>query len=484
MSNNDSLKKKTISGIIWKGLERSFAQIVSMVVSIVLARILVPEDYSVVSVVTIFFTFCNLFISEGINSALIQKKDADELDYSTVLVLNMGAAVLLYVVMFFAAPSIAKIYKNDIIEPVVRVMALTFFINGYKAVLSAKISSDMQFKRYFWATFGGTLLSAVVGITMASKGFGAWALVAQHMTNSFVDSLILTFTTKIRFKLKFSAKRFKSLFSYGGKIFFASIITTVYNEIKPLIVGTKFSTSALAFYNRGESFPSIINSLISTTLTQTIFPAMAKLQDDRVALRNVTSRYISMMSFLIFPALLGFFAVSDEFIVVVLTEKWLEAAQYVKIFCIVYMLELIQIGNINAIKALGRSDLILKMEIIKKVTYAIIIVLFVVFSNSPLLLACSAILCNVVATIVNTFPNKKLINYGYLDLFKDLIPNLINAAVMCAAVMLVERLNLNIYLMLIVKILVGVIVYAFMVIITKNKNFKYLLTTVKQMLKK
>lgn len=482
--SNSSLKKKTISGIIWKGLERSFAQIVSMVVSIVLARILLPEDYSVVSVVTIFFTFCNLFISEGINSALIQKKDSDELDYSTVLILNMGAAVLLYVIMFFSAPYIAKIYENDIIEPVVRVMALTFFINGYKAVLSAKISCDMQFKRYFWATFGGTLLSAVVGITMASKGFGAWALVAQHMTNSFVDSLILTFTTKIRFKLKFSAERFKSLFSYGGKIFFASIITTVYNEIKPLIVGTKFSTSALAFYNRGESFPSIINSLISATLTQTIFPAMTKLQDDRAALRNVTSRYISMMSFLIFPALLGFFAISDEFITVILTEKWLAAAQYVKVFCVVYMLELIQIGNINAIKALGRSDLILKMEVIKKVTYAIIIVLFVVFSESPLLLACSAILCNIVATIVNTYPNKKLIDYGYLDLFKDIIPNLINATVMCIVVMLVQRLSLNVYLMLVLKIFVGVIVYAFMVIITKNKSFKYLMNTIKQMFKK
>lgn len=482
--SNSSLKKKTISGIIWKGLERSFAQIVSMVVSIVLARILLPEDYSVVSVVTIFFTFCNLFISEGINSALIQKKDSDELDYSTVLILNMGAAVLLYVIMFFSAPYIAKIYENDIIEPVVRVMALTFFINGYKAVLSAKISCDMQFKRYFWATFGGTLLSAVVGITMASKGFGAWALVAQHMTNSFVDSLILTFTTKIRFKLKFSAERFKSLFSYGGKIFFASIITTVYNEIKPLIVGTKFSTSALAFYNRGESFPSIINSLISTTLTQTIFPAMTKLQDDRAALRNVTSRYITMMSFLIFPALLGFFAISDEFITVILTEKWLAAAQYVKVFCVVYMLELIQIGNINAIKALGRSDLILKMEVIKKVTYAIIIVLFVVFSESPLLLACSAILCNIVATIVNTYPNKKLIDYGYLDLFKDIIPNLINATVMCIVVMLVQRLSLNVYLMLVLKIFVGVIVYAFMVIITKNKSFKYLMNTIKQMFKK
>ena len=184
------------------------------------------------------------------------------------------------------------------------------------------------------------------------------------------------------------------------------------------------------------------------------------------------------------PCVIRLFAISDEFITVILTEKWLAAAQYVKVFCVVYMLELIQIGNINAIKALGRSDLILKMEVIKKVTYAIIIVLFVVFSESPLLLACSAILCNIVATIVNTYPNKKLIDYGYLDLFKDIIPNLINATVMCIVVMLVQRLSLNVYLMLVLKIFVGVIVYAFMVIITKNKSFKYLMNTIKQMFKK
>lgn len=475
------LKKKTVSGIIWKGMERGCANLVSMVVSIVLARILLPEDYSVVSVATIFFTFCNLFISEGINSALIQKKDADDLDYSTVLIINMGAAVVLYLLMFFCAPMISKIYDNPLITPVIRVMALTFFINGYKAVLSAKISSDMQFKKYFWATLGGTLLSAIVGISMALKGMGTWALVAQQMTNSFVDSVCLTFVTGIKFKFKFSYDRFRRLFDYGGKIFFASIITTIYNEIKPLIVGTKFSTKDLAFYNRGESFPSIINALLSSTLTETIFPAMSKVQDDKTLIKNITHRYISLMSYLIFPALLGFLAVSDQFIDVVLTEKWLPASPYIKIFCIVYLLELIQIGNINAIKAIGRSDIILKLEIIKKTSYAVIIIFFVMFAKSPILIACSAVVCNIVATVVNTYPNKKLIGYGYKELFEDLVPNMINAVIMCLVVSIMGKIKTNIYILLVLQIISGGVIYIMLGVITRNKNLQYAVDTLKQL---
>lgn len=482
MQSTKNLKKKTVNGILWKGMERCCAQLVSMIVSIVLARILMPEDYSVVSVVHIFFTFCNLFISEGINSALIQKRDADELDYSTVFIINMGAAVVLYLIMFFAAPKIAQLYNNSIITPVIRVMALTFFINGYKAVLSAKISSDMQFKKYFMATIGGTLFSAAVGIIMALRGAGAWALVAQQMSNSFVGSVILTFTTRIRFKFCFSYERFKRLFDYGGKIFFASIITTIYNQIKPLIVGIKFSASDLAFYNKGESFPSIINSLISSTLTATIFPAMAKLQDNNEAIRNVTHRYICVMSYLIFPSLLGFFAVSDNFVRVVLTDKWIAISPYIKVFCIAYILELIQIGNINAIKAIGRSDLILKMEIIKKSIYTVIIIGFVVWGNKPVLLAVSAIVCNIVATVVNTCPNRKLIGYGYVDLLKDILPNLVISVIMCVVISMMNRINMNIYLLFFLQIITGVLIYLALSLLTKNNNFRYVLNTIRQVI--
>lgn len=484
MQNIETIKKKTVSGILWKGMERCCAQLVSMVVSIVLARILLPEDYSVVSVAHIFFTFCNLFISEGINSSLIQKKNADDIDYSTVLVINMGVAILLYLIMFFIAPRIAQLYSNSLITPVIRVMALTFFINGYKAVLSAKISAEMQFKKYFMATIGGTVLSAIVGIVMALKGAGAWALVAQQMTNSFVDSVILTFTTRIRFKICFSFERFKGLFNYGGKIFFASIITTIYNQIKPLIVGIKFSASDLAFYNKGESFPSIINSLISSTLTATIFPAMTKLQDSKTAIRNITHRYICTMSYLIFPALLGFFAVSDNFVRVVLTEKWMAISPYIKVFCIAYILELIQIGNINAIKAIGRSDLILKMEIVKKTIYALIILFFVVLGSEPILLAVSTIVCNIVATVINIYPNRRLIGYGYVSLFMDILPNFIISVVMCVIVSLMNKIKLNIYLLFALQIVIGILLYLLLSVLTKNSNFEYVLNTIRQMVVK
>ncbi len=477
MKPQESLKQKTIKGIMWKGLERICSQMVSMIVSIVLARILMPDDYSVVSIATIFFAFCNLFISEGINSALIQKKNADDLDYSTVLVLNICAAVLLYGIMFLCAPFIANIYNKPIVTPVIRVMALSFFIHGYKAVLSAKIASEMKFKKYFAATIGGISVSAIVGITMALNGFGAWALVAQNMINGIIDSVILTLTTKIKFKFKFSFERFKGLFSYGGKIFFASIITTAYNQVKPLIVGINYSTEDLAYYNKGENFPSLINSIISSTLTTAIFPAMAKSQDSRSAVKNITHRYISTMSYLICPALLGFSAVSDNFIKVVLTEKWIFISPYIKVFCIAYMLNLIQIGNINAIKALGRSDLILKMEIIKKSLYAVVILLFVIFGTSPIQLAMSTILCNIIATIVNVFPNRKLIGYGYINLIKDMFPNLIISAVMGVTVYQLNMLNIHAFPLMILQAVAGVVIYVLLSVLTKNPNFKYILNT-------
>ncbi len=480
MSKNDNLKQKTINGIFWKGLERLCAQAVSLIVSIVLARILLPEDYSVISIANIFFAFCNLFITEGINSALIQKKDADSVDYSTVLVLNMGAATILYIAMFLLAPLIAKIYNRVEIISVIRIMALTFFIHGYKAVLSAKISSEMKFKKYFSATIGGISASAIIGIVLAMNGAGVWALVAQKMSNEIIDSLILTFVTKIKFRLQFSYARFKSLFSYGGKIFFASIVTTLYNQAKPLIVGLKFSTNDLAFYNKGESFPSLINSVVNSTLTTTIFPAMAKCQDSTEAIRNITHRYISVMSYLLCPILLGFFSVSDNFVSVILTEKWNPIVPYIKVFCIAYMLDLIQIGNINAIKALGRSDLILKMEIIKKSLYAVVILSFVLWGGSPIVLATSTIICNLIATVVNIYPNRKLIGYGYRDLLQDMFPNLIISVVLCICVSLMNYLKMNLIVLLALQIVVGILLFLGLSIITKNQNFKYILHTLCQ----
>ena len=484
MQEMDSLKKSTFGGVIWKFMERVCAQVVSLVVTIILARLLLPEDYSVVSIVTIFFAFCNVIISGGLNTALIQKKNADMKDYSTVFYVSLFLALILYGVMFFSAPFIANLYNQELLIPVIRVMSLTFFINAVKSVLSAYISGSMQFKKFFFSTIIGTVISAFIGIYMAFKGFGPWALVAQQMSNSLIDTLVLFITTKFKLSLTFSFKRLKELFKYGSKIFVTSIITVLYDEISPLIVGLKFSSSDLAFYNKGKSFPGLLNSTISDTLAAVLFPAMSKVQDQKEAVLSITRRYIKISSFVVFPLMAGFLAVADSFVTVLLTEKWAMAVPYVQIFAASYMFNIIQVGNLQAIKAIGRSDITLVLEIIKKSAYFIIIAIFVFFSHSPEILALSSIVCTLIATMINTYPNRKLIGYKYRYQLMDLLPNFINTILMCIAVFLIGMVNIDPLLKLIIQVVIGFVVYFILSIITKNENLKYLLDLTKNFLKK
>ena len=482
MKRNE-INKSTISGIFWKLSERIIAQIVSLMVSVILARLLLPEDYSVVSIVSIFFTFANVFISGGFNSALIQKKEADILDYSSVLYISVFIAFIMYVVMFFAAPFISSIYMQPILIPIIRVMGITLIINAIKSVFSAYTSSHLQFKKFFYATFWGTIISAAVGIWMAYQEYGPWALVAQQMINSTIDTLILFLSTRVKFLLQISFQRIKILFRFGWKIFLTAIIGTIYDEVNPLIIGLKFSTSDLAFYEKGRSFPSVINSTICDTFSAVLFPVMSKLQDEKEALLNYTRRFIGIASFFIFPMMLGFLAVSDNFISVILTDKWMPAAIYIKIFCITYMFSIIQNGNLHVIKAIGRSDISLVLEVIKKSSYAIVIFIFVKFGNNPEMLAVATIVNTCIALIVNTYPNRKLIGYSYKLQALDIIPNLFSAAFMAIVVFLMNNLPLSKMAILIIQIVLGIAIYIVLNIVIKNENMKYFIYTLRDIIK-
>lgn len=480
MSQTSNIKSKALSGVIWKMTERMGSQIVSIVVGVILARLLTPEDYSVVAIVSIFFVFCNVFITGGLNTALIQKKDADELDYSTVLFVSLPISILLYLVMFFAAPAIANLYNKEILAPVIRVMSLTLIIMAYQGVVSAKISNDLAFKKTFLSSFVSIIISAVIGIAMAYKGFGAWALVAQQMSAAIIGSVTLTIVSKIRFNLAFSVERLKGLFNYGWKMFVASVISVIYDEIKPLIVGLKFSAVDLAYYNKGNSYPKMLDSSVTDTISSVLFPVLSKVQDDSASVLSVTRRFIGLSSYVIFPALIGFAVVSDNFIEFLLTEKWLASALYVKIFCVQYMFNIVQVGNLQAIRATGRSDIILKLEIIKKSVYFVVVALFVYISDSPYMLAFSSVICTLVATLLNTYPNRKLIGYKYSYQFLDLFPNLLISVIMAIIVYFVGNIDLPLFIKLVLQLFVGVIVYVILSIITKNSNFKYLIETAKE----
>lgn len=469
------LNRKLYSGVFWKFFERFAAQGVSLIVSIILARLLSPSDYSVVSIVLIFFAFANVIISGGLNTALIQKKNADIEDYSTVLHISVILSILVYIGLFIAAPYIARLFNQTILTLVIRIMSISLPITAIKSVWCAYISSHMQFKKFFFSTLGGTLISAVVGILMAVKGFGAWALVAQQMTNTIIDTLILIIVTRLKIVPRINFKKFKELFSYGWKILLSSLLNVSYVEITPFIIGIRFSSESLSYYTKGRTFPNTINTMTTSTLSSVLFPFLSKHQDNKEKILFYTRRYIQIASFIVFPMMLGLFAVSDNFVYVVLTSKWMEASYYIKVFCIACMFDVIAIGNCETIKAIGRSGVFLAMEIIKKSSYFITILLFVLFSRSPKILAISSIVCMLVQIVVNSIPNKRIIGYRFRDQAADLVPSLIASSIMCAVVLLLQYLSNGFSAITLIKqIVVGIATYFLVVVITKNKAFNLL----------
>lgn len=480
MDVDSKIKKKAFSGAIWKLLERIIAQAVSLIVSIVLARLLTPEDYSVVSIVTIFFTFSDVLITGGLNTALIQKTNADKEDYSTAFWLSMIMSIFLYFVMFFCAPYISKIYDREILIPVIRVMAIILPINAAKSIVCANISSSLNFKSFFIATIWGTIISAFVGIIMAYNGFGAWALVVQQMTNALVDTLLLYCRTKISFSFGISIIRFKCLWSYGWKVLVSSLIGVAYNEINPLFIGLRFSPESLSFYDKGRSFPLLISSATTNTLSSVLFPFLSKFQNNKRELLNYTRKYISLTSYVVFPAMMGLFAVCDKFVLLLLTDKWIEIVPFIRIFCFAYMFDMINIGNCETIKAMGRSDIYLIIEIIKKICYFIVIGIFLIFAESAITVACASLICTVIAITVNSIPNKKLIGYSFLYQMQDLFPNFITSAFMGIFVWWIGKLiKIAVLPLLVIQVVSGILFYIFLSMIIKNKNYFILFKIIK-----
>lgn len=477
--DNSQLKKSAFTGMIWKLAERVGAQFVTLAISIILARLLTPDDYSVVGVVNIFFAFCNIFIIGGFNTALIQKKDADKQDYSSVLWVSLAISFVLYAALFIAAPWIGELYNKPLLGPVFRVMGITLIIDAVKAVVYAYVSNQLQFKKFFFATLVGTLGSAMVGIVMAFNGMGPWALVAQKMISSIADTLVLTFSSKFRVQLKVSLERIKQLFSYGWKIFVSSLISTTYDQLNPLIIGLRFSAVDLSFYTKGQSFPLALNYTLDGALTSVLFPVMSKVQDDKAAVLSYTRKFMRTASYVVFPMMLGFLAVSDSFVRVLLTEKWMDASIYIKIFCITYMFNILQNGNLQTIRAIGRSDIILKLEIIKKSLYFLVILGAVLITKSPQWLAAATVINTAIATIVNTAPNRNLIGYCYRDQIADILPNLLLSAVMGAAVYGINFVSLAPLLKLFLQCIAGVGIYVVLSIVSRNESFRFLLQTLK-----
>ncbi|OKZ73778.1 MAG: lipopolysaccharide biosynthesis protein [Clostridium sp. 26_22] len=474
----ENTKQKVFSNLIWRFAERSGAQLVSFIVSIVLARILMPEDYGTIALVTVFITIMQVFVDSGLGNALIQKKDADDIDFSTVFYTNIIFCIVLYIIIFLCAPLVAKFYNNESLTAITRVLGITILISGIKNVQQAYVSRNLIFKKFFFATLFGTLGAACVGIIMAINGFGVWALVTQQLFNLTVDTVVLWFTVKWRPKKLFSFKRLKELFSYGWKLLASSIIDTVYNNIRQLLIGKIYSSSDLAFYNKGKQIPELIVYNINSSIDSVLLPTMSKEQDNKEKVKNMTRRAIKTSVFIMAPLMMGLAFTSNNVIEILLTDKWAFSVPYLCVFCITFMFYPIHTANLNAIKAMGRSDLFLKLEIIKKIVG--IVLLLITMRISVMAMALSLLISGLLSQIINSWPNKKLLGYSYIAQLKDILPSIILAIIMGIIVYLVNFLNLSTILTLVLQVLIGAIIYIIGAALLKIDSFKYILSMIKE----
>ena len=473
MSNANTV----FSNLLWRFLERSGAQGITFIVSIILARILDPQIYGTIALVSVFTSALQIFVDSGMGNALIQKKQADDLDFSSVFFFNIAVCTLLYLVMFASAPSISRFYGISELTPVIRVLSLTLIISGVKNIQQAYVSRHMLFRKFFFSTLGGTIIAGIVGIAMALYGFGVWALVTQNLLNAAVDTAILWATVGWRPKWLFSIERLKSLFSYGWKLLAASLLYTGCRDLRALLIGKLYAPADLAFYNRGEQLPGVIVSNIDNSIDSVLLPALSAEQDEISRVRAMTRRAIKTSTYLMMPLMAGLAVCAVPIVRLLLTEKWLPCVFYLRIFCFSLAFYPLYTANLNAIKALGRSDIFLRLEVIKKSVE--LAVLFSTMFISVKAIAVGFLFTSVFHQIIDSWPNRKLLNYYYSEQIRDILPQISLSVLMGIMVYPIAMFGLGDLTTLLIQIPLGATLYITGSKIFRIDSYNYVLSIIK-----
>ena len=394
------------------------------------------------------------------------------MDFSSVFYFNFAVCLVLYLIMFFAAPFIAAFYDNESLIPIVRVISLTIVISGVKGIQQSYVSRNMLFKRFFFATLGGTIFSAFVGIYMAYAGFGAWAIVAQQLSNTTIDTLILWITVKWRPKKMFSWERLNGLLTFGWKLLASALLDTVYNNLRSLVIGKFYSSSDLAYYNQGRQFPSVIVTNVNTSIDSVLLPSMSTAQENRIRLKSMMRRAIKTSTYVMAPLMMGLAFCAEPIVRLVLTDKWLPCVPFMRIFCITFLFYPIHTANLNAINAMGRSDLFLKLEVVKKIVD--IILLFSTMWFGVMAMAYSMLISTLASMVINSWPNRELLGYSFIEQMRDILPGISVAVFMGLCVSVVPFFGLPTIVTLLIQIPVGTLIYLLLSAVLKLESYQYI----------
>ena len=452
-----NLQKQTISGVIWSFIERFSVQGVLLLTTVFMARILSPEDYGLIGMLGIFMALSQVFIDGGFSSALIQLKNKKEEDFSTVFYINISVSIILYVLLFITSPYISDFYNQPMLTAITRVYSLCLIINSLSSTSRTMLTIRIDFKKQSKISLISALFSGIIGITFAFDGYGVWALVAQTISQSISNTLLCFYIVKWHPSFVFSVSSFKKLFSFGSKLLLSSIINSVYNNLYSLVIGKKFTSSDLGYYSRANHFAQFTGSNISDILNRVCFPILSRIQDDDSKLITVYRKYIKMTGFLMFPLVTLLCVSSKHLILLLLGEKWINSIPLLQILSVGYLFNGIVVINLNLLYVKGRSDLVLKLEIIKKTIAIIILIISTLFSLK--IVCIGFVVYTLIAFYLNTIYSKRFLNYGFINQIHDLCPYIVISFIVGVEGFIVSELISIHFISLVVSALICICSY-------------------------
>jgi O-antigen/teichoic acid export membrane protein len=463
------LGKKTISGVLWSGIERLLVQGIQFILGIVLARLLLPSDYGLIGMLTIFFSISLAIVDSGFSQALIQRKNVTQTDYSTVFYFNLFTSLCIYAALYFASPYIAAFFEEPRLTLITRVISLSILFNALSIIQIAKLTKALDFKSQTKCSVIAIVLSGILGIYLAFMGYGVWALVIQMVSKSILNLVLLMFFSLWWPSYVFSKSSLKSLFSFGSKLLASGLLNAVFNNLYFVVIGKFFSTKELGLYTRANQFQLLPSETLAVILQRVTLPVLSGIQDDTVRLVHYYRKFIRFTALVTFPLMLGLAVLAAPLVSVVLTDTWIESVPYLRLLAFVGLLYPIHALNLNLLKVLGRTDLFLKLEIYKKI--AIVITLIITYRFGMIALVAGQVLLSFLFLYVNTFYTGKLIGYGIMQQLRDITPYLLIAALMGVIVMGFGTISIVPLYRLLGGSLVGMIVYTLLIYVFKRADY-------------
>lgn len=451
------LKQKTIKGLAWNSIQNFANRGIEFLLMIFMARLLSPKEYGILGLTSVFMTFASIFINSGFTNALIRKKETTHADFSTVFIFNNTISIVCYVIVFLIAPYVAEFYNLPILCPVLRVLGIQIIIQGLCTVQFTILKKNLQFKKLAKIYVSSNLISGFVGLYFAWKGYSVWALVIQALTSSVINTIVLWTTTKWHPTLLFSKESFQDLFGYGSKLLASNLINGIFSEIYPIVIGKFFSPAILGNYARARHWAKFPSSNLTGILQGVSFPVLAKIQDETDRLRDIYRRMIKTSCFIIFPLMTGLAAIAKPLTLVMIGPKWVFSATLLPLICFSLMWYPIHALNLNLLQVKGRSDLFLKLEIIKKLLS--IVILCISIPLGIVAMCYFSILSSLISLFINTYYTGVLINVGFQKQMRDIFPTLLLSMIMFGIVLISIHFIENIYVQLVVGILVGAIIF-------------------------